>query len=179
MIFVPKKNIWTPPRNWGMPKYQKGVLHPAGFWAAAGSSDVVTLSGEFVNVQPNWEDVAGIYVYGTGTYVGKIRKREGTTYTVIDGTTDWVIPNSSGSDTNYDIKCTITADVGGSSGFTINSGTGTWLQLGGFTRSWGVQADGPYGADSRDITFTLEISDDGGSTTLDSASYQVRSAGDV
>lgn len=40
MIFVPRKNIWTKSRNWGNPKYQKGILHPIGFWSDTGSTQV-------------------------------------------------------------------------------------------------------------------------------------------
>lgn len=152
-------------------------LHPVGFWSDAGGGGTVTLSGETVN-RDGTLDVVGIYVYGSSSgSQGQVDKREGSTYTQIDTTTDWVIPNSAAGD-GYHIKCTITSDIGGDPGFTGGSGTGSWLSLTGVTsRFWIAEPPGPYGADSKDITFTLEISDDGGSTTLDSASYRIISGG--
>jgi hypothetical protein len=43
MILVPSKNIWTPERKWKGPRFQRGVLHPVGFWHPV--TEVVTLSG--------------------------------------------------------------------------------------------------------------------------------------
>jgi hypothetical protein len=42
MILVPKKNIWLPERKWGQPKFQKGMLHPVGFWHTSGGGNIVT-----------------------------------------------------------------------------------------------------------------------------------------
>lgn len=45
MIFTPRKNIWTSSRNWGNSKYQKGILHPVGFWAEVASGFNPTNNG--------------------------------------------------------------------------------------------------------------------------------------
>lgn len=42
MIFIPKKNIYFPQRKWGMKKYQRGILHPIGFWAATSGAALDT-----------------------------------------------------------------------------------------------------------------------------------------
>lgn len=67
MILKPRKNIYTPSPNWGSPKYQKGILHPIGFWreqlppsASPSSANVFRISSVANPVR------AGVIYNGTG-----------------------------------------------------------------------------------------------------------------
>ena len=66
MIFISKQNIWTPKRNFGSPKFQKGILHPVGFWTED-AGPVVTLSAAPVSRTVDAATVyAGVTYNATG-----------------------------------------------------------------------------------------------------------------
>lgn len=127
---------------------------------------VVTLSGETGisddTIQPDVGQV-GVRFNQDGT----IDKNEGGAYFQIDSATDWIIPNGAASDKDYHVKCTDNnANLAGGS-----DSTGSWLQLtgvGGSDRQWYITN---ALAAPKLLDLTIEISDDGGSTTLDSANY--------
>lgn len=121
----------------------------------------VTLSGESgitdVQLTPGPATV-GVRINNDGT----IDKLEAAAYTQIDAATDWLRPNAA-SKTPYTVRCTdnnANLEVG-------SSATGSWLPLTS-TYTWFVTQSG---AGSKNLDITLEISDDGGSTTASSAGY--------
>ena len=121
---------------------------------------VVTVSGEIIShsVANGNTATAGVRVNNDGT----IDQLVGGTYTQIDVSTDWRIPNGSGS--GYHVRFTRGVfdpdpDVG-----TLNS----WLALSSdrevyYQESTDDTEDGG--------TITIAISDDGGTSTLDSGTY--------
>ena len=159
------------------------VLHPVGFWLPPVIPfGTVVVSGETVS-QVTTTNKAGIAFYGGSTSSpdrrGEVWKIENTTYTQVDISTDWVRPTTSAR-ADYSIKATITSDVGGDPGLTAgSSSTGTWISMAFAAEiDWFVQAASLNGADSKDVTLLIEISEDGGSTTEDSGSYRLISGTD-
>ena len=143
-------------------------LHPVGFWSDAGGT--VTLSGESVSVNGALAD-AGIRFNSDGT----VDKVENGTYTQVDSSTDWIIPNGAASSL-YDVRITNVVDIGGSpEGFNHASAAAedVWINLGA-NREWAVENVGTGGSSSVGYTFDVEIRYNGGSV-LDSASYTVLS----
>lgn len=129
--------------------------------AARTASVTVTVSGEFISdAAPNGTRTAtaGVRVNNDGT----IDKLIDTTYTQIDSSTDWRIPNGSGS--GYHVKFTKNVLDPAPTGGTLD----TWLSL---SSSYLVYYDEATDDTENGGTITIEISDDGGSTTLDSANY--------
>ena len=50
-ILIPTKNIYSPQRKWGMRKFQRGILHPIGFWSDSGGggeafNETITVGNE-------------------------------------------------------------------------------------------------------------------------------------
>lgn len=106
----------------------------------SGPGGVVTLSGEgFINafdgdVLGPWDTRSGIRINTDGTidkYLGTVGS--GYTYTQIDASTDWIIPNSAASSI-YQVKLDVTS---GSPNFSSDS-TGLWLAMTS-NRQWIVQ----------------------------------------
>lgn len=137
---------------------------PYGVIAGAGASgDVVTLSGETGiqdTVSGGGTARAGVRFNSDGT----IDKREASSYTQIDSSTDWIIPNSSAPD-DYEIRCaSITAG-----GWTVAAAsTGTWVALSS-SREWRVEETSEDS--SQTCTAVFEIRKGSGSA-IDSATYQ-------
>lgn len=116
---------------------------------------VVKLSGE--NVSVTYESHAGIRVNTDGT----VDKREGGTYTQIDGTTDWIIPNGDASSL-YEVRVTNVSHTGGASGWSSAAAAdNTWIAISA-NREWNVIADGPYTSDTRQANFDMQIRYNGG-----------------
>lgn len=83
MILVPKKNLYSASRSWGTPKYQKGILHPVGFW---GQSDyALGLSNLTINdvFDPSY---AGFRLNRDGTMDG----RDSAGYYTVGSATQWI-----------------------------------------------------------------------------------------
>lgn len=126
---------------------------------------VVNLDGEGAFGACTWTSNAittvGLRVNSGGTVD---RHRNGG-WAQIDALTDWIIPPSASSAKTYHVK----GDWAGDSLLAGSSATGSWVPV----------ADSPYWllrdttADdgAKTGTLTLSISDDGGTTTLDSATY--------
>lgn len=84
------------------------------------------------------------------------------------GAGNWIEPTSAASGPTWHIKSTITNETNGTSGWNIsNPGTGTWVNLAS-TLTW--QSNDPNRDDiAKTLTVTFELSDDGGTSTLDTA----------
>ncbi len=126
----------------------------------AAADIVVTVSGEFIShsVANGNTARAGVRVNNDGT----IDKLLLSTYSQIDASTDWRIPNGSGD--AYHVKFTKgildpAPDVG-----TLD----TWLAI---TSDRQVYYEETADDTMDGGTITIAISADGGSTTLDSAAY--------
>ena len=129
-------------------------------WVELYAGIVVTVSGENIfHVVANGNTArAGVRVNNDGT----IDKLILSTYTQIDSSTDWRIPNGSGA--GFHVKFTKgfldpDPDVG-----TLD----TWLAL---TANREVYYEETANDTADGANITVHISDDGGSTTLDSAVY--------
>ena len=105
------------------------------------------------------DSYAGVRINADGT----VDKREDATFTQVHANSDWIIPNSAASSA-YSVRCTNNGDALAAG----SAATGSWLNL-GTTRLWYVEFTGVFGSTSLDIT--IEISNDGGTTILDSANY--------
>lgn len=121
----------------------------------------VTISGEFLSHSVSNGNTAksGIRFNSDGT----VDKREGDTYTQVDSSTDWRIPNGSG--TGYYIKFSEiltppTPDVG-----TLD----TWLEL---TSNRELSYINSANDSEKSGSFNIQISDDAsGTPILDTAIY--------
>lgn len=130
-----------------------------------GGPIVVTVSGESLShVVGNGNDAtAGIRVMRDGT----LEKVEGVVETQIDAATDWIIPNSKGF-TGYHVKFSKGAlDPAAAGGDAID----TWHAIDTTVRTiWWTE----FSDDStQSATLTVAISDDGGTTTLDSGTFPI------
>ena len=130
------------------------------FLLPTGHTRTVTLSGENLINDTNTDPTAsyaGIRVNTDGT----IDKRVGATYTQIDASTDWIIPNGDASSLYevYLVDNNANVDAGSDS-------TATWLAL-STNREWYVAVTSPG---SKNFDFDLSIRYNGGST-LDTANY--------
>jgi hypothetical protein len=115
---------------------------------------IVNLDGEFISSAVS----AGMRIRTTG--IVESRKGAGPTYAQIDNATDWIIPNSASALRTFHVRLDITES-------NMNAGSdlmNTWIEL-NVDREWwhvfsGLTRNG-----------TLRISDDGGSTDLDTGPY--------
>ena len=128
--------------------------------AVGGTSAVVTLSGESINGLDGTTSYAGVRINTDGT----VDENVDAAYSQIDTATDWVIPNSFSSKKTYHVRAT--EDSWNSNG-TRNGTMGSWLQLSS-NREWYIENSIVGNAD---WTITIAISDDGGSTTIDTGQY--------
>ena len=119
---------------------------------------IVTLSGE-----PQWntsnQNPCGIRINADGT----VDKLENVTYTQLDASTDWIIPNSAANGV-YQVRITNVVDVGGTdAGFNDEQAAAedTWISLSS-NRQWSCVAVGATGADSVGYNFDVQIRYAGG-----------------
>lgn len=103
-------------------------------------SGVVTLSGEIFivafdgDVGGPWDTRSGIRINTDGTiskYLGTVGG--GYTYTQIDASTDWIIPNGSAS-SSYQVKLDVTSGTPN----WVSASTGTWIDM-SVNRQWIVR----------------------------------------
>jgi hypothetical protein len=133
------------------------MASPRGGEAAA----VFTLNGE-INIDHDVEEpgeaTIGIRVNTDGT----IDKQEGTTYTQLSPTTDYVIPNDADK-TDVRFKVTNNGDtLDGTS-----DAVGSWVNI-SIPRVWRIVVSSEGTAS---LNLTLEVSSDAGSSTEDSGVY--------
>lgn len=137
----------------------------SGVWEQIFQKVVVSLSGESINdsapaMGTAW---AELKVRSDGTLDKKEKDDGGDVYVQIDSATDWIIPNASHADATYVFR------------LTVDSGD---TPSGSAVSSWIAKADEPAwyhtvgGIEQlKSGSYTLEVSDDAGSTTLASATY--------
>jgi len=109
------------------PRFQRGILHPIGFWT--GDSDTITVSGETsININDPFSPFnarVGVRVNSDGT-IDKMTNNGtgGDQFTQIDASTDWIIPLASAPGT-YQAWCT-------DNGLNLNGGSaavGSWVAI--------------------------------------------------
>lgn len=137
-----------------IPKRQQGYIVPIGFNNAP--SGTVTVSGETVTSSGS----AGIRVNTDGTIDS--RKGSGPTYAQIDASTDWIIPNSASGIKTYHVRL----DINESNMHASSDSMNTWLEINTAREWWHVSSGLTRNG-------TLRVSDDGGSTDLDTGTYSL------
>ena len=140
---------------------QTAWVKVAGTWQQVYSAVSYALSGETAitgfQTQPNTA-IAGVRINADGTIDKITGNASSPTYTQIDTTTDWVIPNGAATGDER-FKCT-------DNNANLASGTtGTWLAA---PQQWYITHGG---AIEKLLDITLEISILGDTTTDDSDSY--------
>lgn len=136
---------------------------------ASGNADVnavvVTVSGETISHSVSNGNTARAAV-AVNSVDGTMDKIEGTTTTQIDASTDWRIPNGSGA--AYHVRFT-KGILDPDPTYNPDSVTlGTWHAL---TQQYRLGYEESANDTQETGTITVAISDDGGSTTLDSGAY--------
>lgn len=134
--------------------------------SAGGSVGIVTVSGEVITdsqADPGPADAAVRFKTD-----GTVEKYESFSYTQIDAATDWIIPNLAASKRSYVVKATELGQTG--TGSRTGPTLGSWHAL-TTNREWKVSRTSGVGSATWDLT--IEISADGGTTTLDSATYNL------
>jgi hypothetical protein len=130
----------------------------------AGSSAVVTVSGQAVS---NTDGPGPVAAQIRFTSTGIVQRGLGGSYAQVDSATDWIIPNSASAGPGaYHIRATLNAQTGSG---TRTGTLGSWLALTS-TRTWELSKP-TAGIATWDLD--IEISDDGGSTTLDTGLYEL------
>jgi len=142
---------------------------PLGLVAAGvGSMGTVTVSGEAI-ADVNATPMVGVRFNTDGT----IDKRTGTsgapTYTPIDTATDWIVPNSRASKRTFHVQATLNAESGGGTKLgTLSS----WLEV-STAREWSIERLSGAGSGTSTWDLDIAISDDAGSTTLDTGLFEM------
>ena len=134
----------------------------------AGPNPLVTLSGQTVSdVEFGRVCTAGIRFNSDGT----VDELVDSTYTQIDTTTDWIIPNAAAS-TDFDVRITSVTWNSSSTGFLTEAASeDTWIDLGS-NREWSVRDTDSSGSGDKDVQFTVEIRN-GAGVTVDTGSYRL------
>lgn len=135
---------------------------------AARTAFTVTLSGEVIADIGGFPSTAAAFVDVLTD--GTIQKTEGVTETQIDGSTDWIIPNSA-ANSMYEVRFT---NLVGDALTTPPAAEDVWVFI-TEKRSYGVFETTD---NTKVATFDLEIRLNGG-PVLSSASYQVTADNDA
>lgn len=134
-------------------------------WVQVYTKGVVNLDGEGALGACTWisngTTTVGLRVNSDGT----IDRHRNGAWAQIDASTDWIIPNSASSAKTYHVK----GDWTGDSLLAGSSATGSWLPVSG--NPYWLLRDTTADDGAKTGTLTLSISSDGGTTTLDSATY--------
>lgn len=95
---------------------------------------------------------------------GTLDRVQGATPTQINSTTDWVIPNNAAG--TFHVKATEVS--WGGAGTRVGT-MGSWVELGTIVRNWYLFYDGAVS--NEQWVIDIEISDDGGTTTIDTGRF--------
>lgn len=85
--------------------------------------------------------------------------------TQIDADTDWIIPNEAAAFRTFHVKAEETAQTGGG---TLSGALSSWIEING-DEDWTITRINAAGNGTSVWDLTFQISDDGGSTVLDSS----------
>ncbi len=138
--------------------------------AALSRSIAVIVSGEGIvatstSAGDTW---AGVRI-STDGFIYRIDKVDGgaTTYTKIDTGTDWVLPRPPSGAKTYHVKATEDDKVEG--GFEVGT-LATWLAISS-DRDWYMVRKNVAGNGTSTWDLTIHLSEDGGTTTLDTGPF--------
>lgn len=128
-----------------------------------GNPGKVAISGE--SISGSDANPVGIRINTDGT----IDSRANGSYTQIDSTTDWIIPNGA-ANSDYEVRITNVVWTQGSA-FTTEAATeDTWIDMSA-AREWSVTDTNPSSPGIQDVTFDLEIRYGSSGSAMDSGSY--------
>ena len=146
---------------------QSAWVKVSGTWQQVLANWVVSVDGggHFRNEDPASDAYVGIRWMIDGTVDNYVSVQQ-------DAATDWIIPNSATSEASFVIRFTETGTTGPWAYTGITPDGTTWYALSTQRNVLGHTTSGTVTAT---CTFTAEISDDGGSTILDSGSYVLTS----
>ena len=184
MIYVPRRNIYTPRPIWGRKYFQKGIIQATAVYGA-GAPEVVSLSGTALapvtrsgsQFDPP-DSVANItwYFSGVTTPGQSIEKGETQSasyatelaqYTSQNATTDWVIPHQYIE--AYWIRATFESGDSPTSGSALD----TWLTLASGQAQFWTWTDTTIPGGPVAGIVKIDISDDSsGSPILDTGFYE-------
>ena len=125
---------------------------------AGGNEHTVTVTGQAISDEDQTIARAGVRVNNDGT----LDKREGTVFSQIAISTDWIKPNDHAGKT-FHVKCTRTSG----SETILGAGTGSWINTNTNSQFY-IEENGSSIAQS---TILIEISGDGGITVTESGSF--------
>lgn len=171
MIIVPKKNIYLPERKWGIPKFQKGVLHPVGFWKDVGAGGgIVKLSTAWaLNSYTAASAVTTSITFNTD---GSISTSTNDTSTLPDADNWWTAQPETAIGDNYEVAVTAIGAGSFSTGLALN----TWGRL-DVARGWTVRVLAKAAPDVKSVTgVTWAIRTYPGGATQDSVTGCAMSA---
>lgn len=138
------------------------VSAPLNMLAASRVGVAVTVSGEVIAGSDAPTSIAGVRFNAGGT----VEKYEDGLYSQIDAATDWRIPNTGGAKT-YHVRATENAQIG--TGNRVGT-LGSWIALSS-SPEWTVEETTSGQSATWDLD--IEVSDDGGSTTLDTGLFEL------
>ena len=144
-------------------------MHPLIIAAIArAGTGTVTVSGEpiaTISATP----FAGVRVASNGI-ISKIGGTVGSpTYTPVDTATDWIAPPGAAAKRTFHVQATLNAESGG--GTKVGS-LGSWIEI-TTNHDWTLERLAGAGSGTSTWDLDVEISDDGGSTTLDTGLFEI------
>jgi hypothetical protein len=132
--------------------------------AAGGTIGTVTVSGEAI-VNVGATPIAGIRFNVDGT----LDKNEDGAFSQIDAATDWIIPLSSVTKRTFHVSASLNASSGGG---TLTGTLDSWIAM-STAPEWNVERLAGQGSGTSTWDLDVSISDDGGSTTLDTGLFEM------
>lgn len=141
-----------------------------GTLSGSGPSYTVTVTGRTISSVDSGVQTVGLRFNADGT-VDEYESAGAASWQQIESSTDWIIPNSFNTE-GFHVKLTVQSGDSPDAGTVLGSSDAinTWLTLGnGTTREWFLENEDPQPSQSG--VWRVEISADGGTTTLDSGDF--------
>ena len=164
MIFVPKLIKQS---RFGRPKFQRGILHPVGFWSSGGGSGTLALTSLASNHSPfSGDATAGVRAQNNGNVA---ELTFGINWFDQNASTEWIDSFGGGSASDYEVQL----DTGSLLGDGVISGPtrGTYRGL-GVTRTWTLLCESATN-ESGTFTSTMRIREIADTSNNVSASVQL------
>lgn len=165
MIFVPKL---IKPSRFGQPKFQRGILHPVGFWSSGGGGSgtlaLTTLASSHSPLSGN--ATAGVRAQNNGNVAELVN---GSVWFDQNASTEWIDSFGGGTASDYEVQL----DTGTLLGDGVISGPtrGTYHGL-GTTRTWTLVCESTTN-ESGTFTSTMRIREIADTSNNVSASVQL------